>query len=83
MSVVIGSGSFSKIALHFLEKYKILACNVMFKLDLKRIDKVVRMKAKRDPIGIENSELINLEFEREFKEKHEHIFKLNDAAAVD
>lgn len=43
------------------------------------IDKVVRMKAKQGPIGIDNSELINLEFEKEFKEKHKHIFKLNDA----
>ena len=34
------------------------------------IDKVVRMKAKSGPIGIDNSELINLEFEREFKAKH-------------
>ena len=45
------------------------------------IDKVVRLKAKRGPIGIDNSELINLEFEKEFKEKHKHIFKLNDANA--
>ena len=42
------------------------------------IDKVVRMKAKSGPIGIDNSELINLEFEREFKAKNNHIFKLND-----
>lgn len=47
------------------------------------IDKVVRLKAKRGPIGIDNSELINLEFEKEFKERHKHIFKLNDALAED
>ena len=47
------------------------------------IDKVVRMKAKTGPIGIDNSELINLEFEREFKSKHQHIFKLNDVNCED
>lgn len=47
------------------------------------IDKVVRMKARTGPIGIDNSELINLEFENEFKAKNKHILKLNDANAVD
>ena len=42
------------------------------------IDKVVRMKAKSGPIGIENSEVINLEVENEFKAKNKHIFKLNN-----
>lgn len=30
------------------------------------------------PIGVDNSEVINLEYENEFKSKHKHIFKLND-----
>lgn len=47
------------------------------------IDKVVRLKARTGPIGIDNSELINLEFENEFKAKHKHILKLNDANMVD
>ena len=41
IKVVICSGSVSEIALHFLEKYKILACNVMSKWDLKRIARAV------------------------------------------
>ena len=47
------------------------------------IDKVVRLKARTGPIGIDNSELINLEFENEFKAKNKHILKLNDAQMVD
>ena len=31
------------------------------------IDKVVRQKARAGPIGVDNSEVINLEFENEFK----------------
>ena len=31
------------------------------------IDKVVRLKSRSGPIGIDNSELINLEFEYEFR----------------
>ncbi len=42
------------------------------------IDKVVRQKARRGPIGIENSELINLETETEFKRRNKHVFKLNN-----
>ena len=42
------------------------------------IDKVVRQKARAGPIGVDNSEVINLEFETEFKNKHQHIFKLNN-----
>lgn len=42
------------------------------------IDKVVRQKSLNGPIGIENSELINLETETEFKKKHKHIFRLNN-----
>ena len=34
------------------------------------IDKVVRQKAKAGPIGIDNSEFINIEIEEEFKEKN-------------
>ena len=41
------------------------------------IDKVVRLKSRTGPIGINNSELINLEFEQEFRAKHKAIFKLN------
>lgn len=41
------------------------------------IDKVVRLKSRTGPIGIDNSELINLEFEHEFKTRHKSIFKLN------
>ena len=42
------------------------------------IDKVVRQKAAQGPIGIDNSEVINLEMENEFKKKNQHIFKLNN-----
>lgn len=42
------------------------------------IDKVVRQKARAGPIGVDNSEVINLEFEKDFKSRHRHIFKLND-----
>jgi hypothetical protein len=34
------------------------------------IDKVVRQKAKAGPIGIDNSEFINIEIEEEVKEKN-------------
>jgi hypothetical protein len=34
------------------------------------IDKVVRQVAKQGPIGVENSELINIEFEDEYKERN-------------
>ena len=34
------------------------------------IDKVVRQKARAGPIGIDNSEFINIEIEEEFKEKN-------------
>lgn len=37
------------------------------------IDKVVRLKAKQGPIGVDNSELINMEMEGEFKEKNKYI----------
>ena len=35
------------------------------------------------PIGIENSELINLEVENEFKKKNSHVLKLNGASDLD
>ena len=38
------------------------------------IDKVVRQKARSGPIGIENSELVNLEIENDFKKKSKYIF---------
>ena len=41
------------------------------------IDKVVRLKSRTGPIGVDNSELINLEFEQEFRTRHKAIFKLN------
>ena len=34
------------------------------------IDKVVRQRAKAGPIGVDNSELINLEIEEEYKHKN-------------
>ncbi len=33
------------------------------------IDKVVRQRSKMGPIGVDNSELINIEIEDEFREK--------------
>ena len=42
------------------------------------IDKVVRQKARSGPIGVDNSEVINLEVETEFKKKNTHVLKLND-----
>lgn len=41
------------------------------------IDKVVRAKALQGPIGVDNSEVINLEIEREYKRKNKHL--TNDA----
>ena len=37
------------------------------------IDKVVRAKALQGPIGVDNSEVINLEIEREYKKKNKHL----------
>lgn len=42
------------------------------------IDKVVRQKSRCGPIGIDNSEVINLEVETEFKKKLNHVLKLNN-----
>ena len=41
------------------------------------IDKVVRQKAKAGPIGIDNSEFINIEIEQEYKEKNKYINNLS------
>ena len=46
------------------------------------IDKVVRQKSKKGPIGIDNSEVINLEVETEFREKNLHVLKLNNMDSV-
>jgi len=40
------------------------------------IDKVIRLKSKMGPIGIGNSEVINIEMETEFKKKHQHLMNL-------
>lgn len=40
------------------------------------IDKVVRAKALRGPIGIDNSEVINLEQERELKKRDQYYNNL-------
>lgn len=43
---------------------------------------MVRKKSQQGPIGICNSQLINLELETEFKKKHEHVLKLNNRNTV-
>jgi hypothetical protein len=40
------------------------------------IDKVVRQRTKVGPIGVDNSELINLEVEDEFKAKNQYLEQL-------
>lgn len=47
------------------------------------IDKVVRQKARAGPIGIDCSEVINIEMENEFKAKNKHIYKLNNGEMDD
>ena len=37
------------------------------------IDKVVRAKALQGPIGVDNSEVINLEMERELKKRNKNL----------
>lgn len=37
------------------------------------IDKVVRQKALQGPIGVDNSEVINIEMERELKKRNKHL----------
>ena len=41
VKVVVGSGSMSELAVHFFEKYKILAVKIMSKWELKRIARAV------------------------------------------
>jgi T-complex protein 1 subunit theta len=41
IKVVVGSGSISEIAVHFFEKYKIMAIKIMSKFELKRIARAV------------------------------------------
>jgi len=41
VTVVCGSGSMSELAIHFFEKYKIMALKIMSKWELKRIAKAV------------------------------------------
>lgn len=40
------------------------------------IDKVVRLRAKAGPIGVDNSELINIEVEDDFKAKNLYLENL-------
>ena len=47
------------------------------------IDKVVRQKARCGPIGIDCSEVINIEMENEFKARNKHIYKLNNGELDD
>jgi len=42
------------------------------------IDKVVRAKALKGPIGIDNSEVINLEQERDLKKRDKYYANLAD-----
>jgi T-complex protein 1 subunit theta len=41
VNVLVASGSISEVALHFLEKYKILCLKVMSKFEIRRIAKSV------------------------------------------
>jgi len=47
------------------------------------IDKVVRQKAMQGPIGVDNSEVINLEMERDLKRKHRHLQAKSHGAGID
>lgn len=40
------------------------------------IDKVVRQRAKAGPIGVDNSELINIEIEDEYRAKNQYLESL-------
>ena len=40
------------------------------------IDKVVRQRSKMGPIGVDNSELINIEMEKEIKQKNQYVDQL-------
>jgi T-complex protein 1 subunit theta len=41
VKVVVGNGSMSEMAIHFFEKYKIMAIKIMSKFELKRIARAV------------------------------------------
>jgi hypothetical protein len=45
------------------------------------IDKVVRTKATQGPIGCDNSEVINIELERELRKRHKAMY--GEAGTVD
>jgi hypothetical protein len=47
------------------------------------IDKVVRAKAMQGPIGVDNSEVINLEMERELKRRTKNLPNHNSAEVED
>ena len=60
---------------------------MLFSLELPQetlylIDKVVRQRSKLVPIGVDNSELINLEIEHEFKEKNKYIQNLVEGGKI-
>lgn len=42
------------------------------------IDKVVRAKASMGPIGVDNSEVINIELERELKRRNKSLYASHD-----
>jgi len=42
------------------------------------IDKVVRAKSLMGPIGVDNSEVINIEMERELKKRNKYLANLAD-----
>ena len=46
------------------------------------IDKVVRQRTKAGPIGVDNSELINLEVEDDFKAKNQYLEQLVNGKRV-
>eukprot|EP00351_Strombidinopsis_sp_SopsisLIS2011_P000833 CAMPEP_0116882236 /NCGR_PEP_ID=MMETSP0463-20121206/14436_1 /TAXON_ID=181622 /ORGANISM="Strombidinopsis sp, Strain SopsisLIS2011" /LENGTH=109 /DNA_ID=CAMNT_0004535155 /DNA_START=432 /DNA_END=764 /DNA_ORIENTATION=- len=47
------------------------------------IDKVIRLKSKLGPIGIGNSEVINIEMETEFKKKNQYLMNLAEGRRQD
>ena len=47
------------------------------------IDKVVRAKALQGPIGVDNSEVINLEMERELRRRTANLGNHNSKEQVD
>jgi hypothetical protein len=47
-------------------------------MSLYLIDKVVRQKAAIGPIGVDNSEVINIELERELKRRNKQMYGEGD-----